>query len=81
MVETGRGWRSDVDSSVEDDIIEVTDNNMTQSNPDDQIRNREELNETEDADLEMEEVEIEEAPDRSVKSARKGMIAIFPARQ
>ena len=69
MVETGRGWRSDVDSSVEDDIIEVTDNNMTQSNPDDQIRNREELNETEDADLEMEEVEIEEAPDRSVKSA------------
>ena len=29
----------------------------------------------------MEEVEIEESPDRSVKSARKGMIAIFPARQ
>ena len=69
MVETGRGWRSDVDSSVEDDFIEVTDN-MTQSNPDDQIRNREELNETEDANLEM-EVEIEEAPDRSVKSARQ----------
>ena len=69
MVETGRGWRSDVDSSVEDDVIEVTDNNMTQSNPDDQIRNREELNKTEDADLEMEEVGIEEAPDRSVKSA------------
>ena len=33
---------------------------MTQSDPDDQIRNREELNKTEDTNLEIKEVEEEE---------------------